>query len=76
MARLPPRLSFVTREAILRNLVSQYRSTPVPVSRILRRVRKEYPLITDGDDALIRQIVLDATDHGLAVYFDKLSDEA
>lgn len=71
MAHTPPRLSTAAREAIHRGLVGQYRSTAVPISRILRTIRTELPALPYSDEELIQQIVLDATGQGLAVHFDK-----
>lgn len=66
----PPRLPRVVKAAIRHRLEGQHRTTAVPVSRILKDVRAEITALEVSDEELIRQIVIDATDHGLAVHFD------
>lgn len=75
MARMPPGLSLSAREAILHSLASQHCPTAVPISRILRDIRTEFPALPESDDDLIQHIVMEATDHGLAVHFDSPREE-
>lgn len=70
-AVLPPRLHERIREAIRQRLADQGPAAPVQVSRILRDVRSETDTSQIADDDLVRQIVLDATDRGLSVHFDR-----
>lgn len=69
-----PRLSLAAKEAILRRLATQGRTTPVPISKMLRDIRTGFPALRESDEDLIRQIVTEAADHGLAVHFDRQED--
>lgn len=72
-AILPPRLPAGIREAVRRRLTGQPSVVPVRISRILQDLRSSADTSRVTDDELIRQIVMDATDHGLAVHFDRES---
>lgn len=66
-----PRLSSAAREAIIHRLASWSKSAPVPISRILHDIRSDTPNLRESDEELIQQIVMDATDSGFAVHFDR-----
>ena len=74
MIQSHPRLSVAAREAILRGLSRQSGSAAVPISRVLHNIRTDFPALRESDEDLIRQIVIDATGRGLAVYFDREHD--
>ena len=71
MTDRPARLSVAARDAIHRHLATQDKVTAVPISKILGIVRNDFPDLHATDDELLDHIVLEATNHGLAVDFDK-----
>ena len=66
-----PRLSLAEREAIRNSLEGRGRSAVVPISRILHDVRRNAPNLSESEEDLRYQIVMDATNHGLAIHFDQ-----
>lgn len=68
------RLSIAARKAIHSQLSNSPGSTAVPISKILREIRSDVPELRKSDEELIDQIVMEATDYGLAVHFDQERD--
>ena len=66
-----PRASLAAREAVRKHLAAQDRGKAVQISRVLSDLRARQPGLHEDDEELIRLIVEDATDHGLAVHFDR-----
>jgi hypothetical protein len=65
-----PRLPEAIKEAIRQHIAGRTGAAPVQVSRLLRDVRSAVDTTHVTDDELVKQIVMDATDHGLSVHFD------
>jgi hypothetical protein len=59
------------KEVVRRQLAKQAAAAPVQLSRILRDVRSTVDASHVTDEELVRQIVMDATNHGLSVHFDQ-----
>lgn len=66
-----PRLPEAIKEAIRQHIAGRTSTAPVQVSRLLRDVRSAIDASQVTDDELVEQIVMDATDQGLPVHFDR-----
>lgn len=70
---LPPRLPEGIKNAIRQRIAKQASAAPVQISRLLRDIRSTVDASSITDDELVQQIVIDATDRGLSVHFDRES---
>lgn len=70
----PRDLSRAAREAIHRSLARRSHLAAVPVTSLLQELRKEGATVYESEEELIHHIVMEATDYGLAVHFDKDGD--
>ena len=68
---LSPRLPESVKEAVRLHIAGQSAIAPVQISRILHDIRSKVDVPHISDEDLVRQIVMDATDHGLSVHFDR-----